>query len=95
MTPEISERSFEEAIEYAPLQHGPDPCVGDATAVRETPPSYGETPPGGYRRRKAGKYGSGKNFTIAWFAQQLQHPTRRWRPARLRLDRGKGSEVLR
>jgi hypothetical protein len=38
VSPEISERAFEEAIEYALLQHGPDACAGDATAVRETPP---------------------------------------------------------
>ena len=35
MSPEISERSFEEAIECGLLQYGPDACVGDATAVRE------------------------------------------------------------
>ena len=56
MSPEISERSFEEAIECGLLQYGPDACVGDATAVRETPPPYGETPPGGYRRRKPEDY---------------------------------------
>lgn len=56
MSPEISERSFEEAIECALLQHGPDACAGDATAVRETPPPYGDTPPGGYRRRKPEDY---------------------------------------
>ena len=52
MSPEISERSFEEAIECGLLQYGPDVCVGDATAVRETPPPWGEMPPGGYRKRK-------------------------------------------
>ena len=56
MSPEISERSFEEAIECALLQHGPDACAGDATAVRETPPPYGDTPPGGYRKRKPEDY---------------------------------------
>ena len=56
MSPEISERSFEEAIECALLQHGPDACAGDAPAVRETPPPYGDTPPGGYRKRKAEDY---------------------------------------
>ncbi len=56
MSPEISERSFEEAIECGLLQYGPDACAGDATAVRETPPPYGETPPGGYRKRRPEEY---------------------------------------
>jgi type I restriction enzyme R subunit len=56
MSPEISERSFEEAIECALLLHGPDACAGDSTAVRETPPPYGDTPPGAYRKRKAEDY---------------------------------------
>ena len=38
MSPEVSERSFEEAIECGLLQYGPDACAGDATAVRETAP---------------------------------------------------------
>ncbi len=33
MSPEISERSFAEAIECDLLQHGPDACAGDASAV--------------------------------------------------------------
>ncbi|HEX9641622.1 MAG TPA: hypothetical protein VGB13_09950 [Candidatus Krumholzibacteria bacterium] len=36
MSPEISERAFEDAIECALLQYGPDACAGDTTAVRET-----------------------------------------------------------
>jgi len=56
MTPEISERAFEEAIECGLLQYGPDACAGDATAVRETAPPYGDTPPGGYRKRKPEDY---------------------------------------
>ena len=62
MSPDVSERAFEDAIECGLLQHGPDlpaeasvkagACAGDATAVRETPPPYGETPPGGYRHRR-------------------------------------------
>ncbi len=59
MTPEISERAFEEAIECGLLQHGPDACEGDATAVRETPPPYGDTPPGGYRKRRPEDYDRG------------------------------------
>lgn len=56
MSPEISERSFEAAIERALLQYGPDACAGEAKAVRETPPPYGHTPPGGYRKRKPEDY---------------------------------------
>ncbi len=43
----VSERSFEEAIECGLLQHGPDACAGDATAVREAALPYGDTLPGG------------------------------------------------
>jgi len=56
VSPEISERSFEEAIDCGLLQYGPDACVGDSMAVRETPPPYGDTPPGGYRKRKPEDY---------------------------------------
>jgi len=56
MSPEISERSFEEAIECALLQYGPDACAGEANAVHETAPPYGDTPPGGYRRRSPEDY---------------------------------------
>ncbi len=58
MSVEISERSFEQAIECALLQHGPDACAGDATTVRETETPYGEVPPGGYRKRKPEDYDS-------------------------------------
>ncbi|MEO5617211.1 MAG: hypothetical protein ABIS67_05540 [Candidatus Eisenbacteria bacterium] len=33
MSPEISERSLEEAIECGPLQYGPGACAGDTTTV--------------------------------------------------------------
>jgi hypothetical protein len=57
VTPEISERSFEEAIEAALLAYGPDARAGEAAAVRvrETPAPYGEMP-GGYRRRRPEEY---------------------------------------
>ncbi len=48
MRPEISERSFEEAIECGLLQHGPDAC--------EEAPPFGDTPPGGYRKRRPEDY---------------------------------------
>lgn len=35
MSPAISERSFEEAIECGLLQRGPDACAGPPSAVRE------------------------------------------------------------
>ncbi len=38
MTVEIAERAFEDAIERGLLQHGPDACVGDTTAILETSP---------------------------------------------------------
>jgi type I restriction enzyme R subunit len=53
---EISERSFEDAIECGLLQYGPDACAGDTTTVRETPAPFGDTPPGGYRRRRPEDY---------------------------------------
>jgi type I restriction enzyme R subunit len=56
MSPDISERSFEEAIECGLLRHGPDACAGDSTAVRETPAPYGEAVPGDYRKRSPENY---------------------------------------
>ena len=56
MSPEISERSFEEAIECGLLQNGPDACTGGASAVRETEPAYGDNPPGGYLKRSPEDY---------------------------------------
>ena len=59
MSPEISERAFEQAIECALLRHGPDACPGDATAVRESGPAYGEDP------RLAVTSGAGRRITTA------------------------------
>lgn len=56
MSPEISERSFEDAIECALLQLGPDACPADAGLVLEKSPAYSETPPGGYRKRRPEDY---------------------------------------
>ena len=56
MTSKISERAFEDAIECALLDHGPDACTGEPSAVRETAPAWGDTPPGGYRKRKSDDY---------------------------------------
>jgi type I restriction enzyme R subunit len=56
VSPEIAERAFEEAIECALLQHGPDACTADEGIVRETTQSYGESPSGGYRKRSPEEY---------------------------------------
>ena len=56
MSPEISERVFEEEIERTLLQYGPDAYPGDATVVRETPPPYGDHVPGGYLKRRPEDY---------------------------------------
>jgi len=53
MTPDISERAFEEAIECALLQNGLDASRGEKRAVRESGPGYGEeVMPGRYHRRR-------------------------------------------
>jgi type I restriction enzyme R subunit len=52
MSPDISERSFEEAIACGLLRAGPDACPGELTGTGETPSTYGDAPPGGYHRRK-------------------------------------------
>jgi type I restriction enzyme R subunit len=54
--PDISERSFEKTIECGLLRYGPDACAGEAAGVRETGPPYGESPPGGYRKRPPEEY---------------------------------------
>ena len=60
MTPDISERAFEAAIECALLRHGPDACPDDAAAVRESAPEFGDEPlPGGYLRRRPEDYDRG------------------------------------
>ena len=60
MTPEVSERAFEDAIEAALLRHGPDAPRGNAKSVRESPSSYGDDPlPGGYRKRSPEDYDRG------------------------------------
>lgn len=57
MTVEVSERSFEEAIERALLRGGPDASLEGATRVREPAAPYGGEPvPGGYLRRSSDDY---------------------------------------
>ena len=57
MTPIVSERAFEDAIEAALLRHGPDEVLGEPTAAEE-PASYGDPwmQPGGYHRRRSEDY---------------------------------------
>ena len=56
MSPDISERSFEDAVEAALLQHGPDAHGGGAAAVAETPAGWGDVAPGGYHKRRTEDY---------------------------------------
>lgn len=56
MSPEVSERSFEKAIECGLLQSGPDACVEEASVVREPSLPYGDTWSGGYRKRRPEEY---------------------------------------
>jgi len=56
MTVDVSERSFEAAIECGLLVFGPDACPGDANVARQEPAHYGETVPGGYRKRSPEDY---------------------------------------
>ncbi len=55
MSPEVSERSFEGAIEAALLQHGPD-AAGSTEAVSEMPRIPRESPPGSYLKRRPEDY---------------------------------------
>src|SRR5438445_136010 len=57
MTVKVAERRFEEAIECALLENGPDACPGDAVAFRETVAPYaGRAVPGGYLKRRREDY---------------------------------------
>ena len=54
MTPDISERAFEDAIECALLRPGPDACSGYEERVRDVVPPYGDGfSRGRYHRRRA------------------------------------------
>ena len=75
MSPEISERSFEEAIECGLRQHGPDACTGDTTTVRETPPPHalvafpGKVEDGGRSYTEAGMNGFPEAQTATTFGR--------------------------
>jgi len=60
MSVKVAERSFEEAIECALLENGPDACIGDSMTVRESLAPYGDgTAAGGYRKRRPQDYDRG------------------------------------
>ena len=53
MSPQISERAFEDAIECALLRYGPDEYPSDATEARQVLPTYDDgLVPGGYHKRR-------------------------------------------
>jgi type I restriction enzyme R subunit len=54
--PDLSERTFEEAIECALLAGGPDACPGRASRVADAGPGDRGWTPGGYRRRRPDEY---------------------------------------
>jgi type I restriction enzyme R subunit len=56
MSPDISERRFEEDIERVLLRGGYDAYPTAAGGSREGKPPFGESPPGGYRKRKPEDY---------------------------------------
>ena len=57
MNVKISERSFEEAIERALLESGPDECVRDLDVIHQPAPLvYREMQPGGFRKRRPEDY---------------------------------------
>jgi type I restriction enzyme, R subunit len=57
VSPEISERSFEEAIERVLLQGGPDEVPGGEPEAQETAaPAYGEYLPGNFLKRTTADY---------------------------------------
>jgi type I restriction enzyme R subunit len=57
LSPEISERSFEDAIECGLLQSGPDACAGgEGRRIQETAEPYGDNVAGGYRKRAHADY---------------------------------------
>ena len=56
MSPDVSERAFEEAIERALVGHGPHADPNGTARLRETPPPYDGRQAGGYHRRRPEDY---------------------------------------
>src|SRR5207244_12570409 len=51
MSPEISEHSFEDAIECGLLRYGPDACPEGADGLQDPPEPWRDMRPGAYGRR--------------------------------------------
>ncbi|HEX9735761.1 MAG TPA: hypothetical protein VGG06_27695 [Thermoanaerobaculia bacterium] len=83
--PEISEKSFEDAVEAALLAGGPDAAGG---VVREPTSTYGDMVAGGYRRRTARDYDVDLGL-IAGDALDFVEITQPHEWAKLRKIRGK------
>jgi len=66
MSPDISERRFEEDIERALLYGGPDAYPGDAEEVRAEEPLYGDFVSGGYRKRASEDYDRGRCLIVKY-----------------------------
>ncbi len=56
MSPDVSERSFEAAIEDGLLAFGPDAAAGAGRGFREETAPYRDNAPGGYRKRRPEDY---------------------------------------
>ncbi|MEO9249668.1 MAG: type I restriction endonuclease [Gemmatimonadaceae bacterium] len=56
MSPDISERAFEEAIEHVLLQRGQDASRTEVSTVDEGAPEYWSALPGGYHKRTSADY---------------------------------------
>ena len=53
---DISERNFEATIEAALIAHSTDASIEGVETVQEPPQPYGESPPGGYHKRRPEEY---------------------------------------
>src|SRR5207253_9979605 len=51
MNPDVSEHSFEDAIECGLLRHGPDACPEGGVGFHEPAEPWGGVSTGGYRKR--------------------------------------------
>ncbi len=56
---DISERNFEATIEATLIAHGSDTSIEDGETIQEPPLPYGESPPGGYHKRRPDEYDRG------------------------------------
>jgi len=56
MSPDISERAFEDVIERVLLQRGPDATTTDVSTIDEVAPEYWSALPGGYHKRTSADF---------------------------------------